>query len=124
MRKNPQALGSDSAKRLMLYSAAAGMGAFAFGSHAEAAIIVVDPVDFGVQNDTRGWVSETPLAYGGQSFGIDILRDGGALDIGLFQGTGYGGYLVGRTDIVGYATPYGSTGGSGQESPAALIHRF
>ena len=105
------------AKRLMAYSAAAGTGAFAFGGAApssDAAITVVDPIDFGVQGASAGWVSETPQPYGGQSFGIDILQNGGALEVGFFQGGGYGGYLIGRTDVVGYRTPYGTIFGSGQ----------
>jgi PEP-CTERM motif len=118
MRKQPQQqckrLGQESARRLMMYSAAAGMGAFGFGSAAQSAITVYDPADFGVQGDVRGWVSETPQPYGGQSWGVDILQDGGTLDVGFFQGSNYGGYLVGRTDIVGYRTPYGSISGSGQ----------
>jgi len=114
MRKTQQAQTSDSAKRLMLYSAAAGMGAFGFGTVTQGAITVVDPVDFGVQNASRGCVTGMPMAYDGQSFGVDILQDGGTLDIGFFQGDGYGGYLIGRTDVIGYATPYGSIGSSGQ----------
>ncbi len=114
MRKYSQELGSDSAKRLMLYSAAAGMGAFCFGSAAQGAITVYDPIDFGVQGDTKGWVSETAQPYGGQSWGVDIVGDAATLDVGFFQGSNYGGYLIGRTDIIGYRTPYGSISGSGQ----------
>lgn len=114
MRKHTQEPRSDSAKRLMMYSAAAGMGAFAFGSAAQGAITVYDPVDFGVQGTTKGWVSETAQPYGGQSWGVDIVGDGATLDVGFFQGSGYGGYLIGRTDIIGYRTPYGSISGSGQ----------
>ena len=105
MRKQGRELGSDSAKRLMMYSAAAGVGAFAFGNAAQGAITVYDPTDFGVQGDTKGWVSEFAQPYGGQSWGVDILQDGGTLDIGFFQGTGYGGYLIDRTDTIGYRTP-------------------
>lgn len=116
MRKQSHDLGSDSAKRLMLYSAAAGVGAFAFGNAAQGAITVVDPVDFGVQGaGGKGWVTETPAAFDEQSLGIDILRDGGAFDVGIFTGTGYGGYLVGRTDVIGYESYNGGTQfGSGQ----------
>ncbi len=114
MRKNTQELRSDSAKRLVMYSAAAGMGAFAFGTAAQGTIIVYDPVDFGVQGATKGWVSETAQPYGGQSWGVDIVGDGATLDVGFFQGSNYGGYLIGRTDIIGYRTPYGSISGSGQ----------
>lgn len=115
MRKSGHELGSDSAKRLMMYSAAAGVGAFTFGNAARGAITVVDPVDFGVQNDVKGWVSEAVPAYGGQSLGIDILRDGGAFDVGFFQSPNYGGYLIGRTDVIGYSTGNGGTQfGSGQ----------
>jgi len=93
-------------------SAAAGLGAFALGSaDAEAGIIVVDPADFGVQGQAFGWVAEN-LSYAGQSFGIDIKQDGGALDIGFFRGSGYYGYLVARTDQVGYHYPYGNISGS------------
>lgn len=96
-------------------SAAAGLSAFgAASTDADAAVIVVDPVDFGIQGGGFGWVTGTPVAYNGQSFGIDILQDGGTLDIGIFRGGGYYGYLIGRTDTVGYATPYGSISGSGQ----------
>ncbi len=97
-------------------STAAGLTALGAATEADAAIVLVDPPDFGVQpvGEPRGWVSETQQPYAGQSFGIDILRDGGTLDVGLFQGGGYYGYLIGRTDIVGYRTPYGNISGSGQ----------
>ncbi len=106
---------SDTHMRLMWYAAAAGMGAFGFGTATQAGITVVDPPDFGVQpSGLFGWVSENHGPFPGQSFGIDILRDGGVLDVGFFRGGGYGGYLIGRTDVIGYAYPYGSISGSWQ----------
>ena len=111
---------SANAKRLERYlrrtacTAAAGLGAFGIGSEsAEAGFVVVDPPDFGVQGQPFGWVAES-LSYAGQSFGVDILQNGGALDVGFFRGGGYYGYLIARTDQVGYHYPYGNISGSGQ----------
>ena len=97
-------------------AAAAGLGAFGLAPEADAGITVVDPADFGVQPgpNTFGWVAETYGPYAGQSFGIDILQNGGALEVGIFRGYYYGGYLIARTDTVGYAYPYGNINGSGQ----------
>lgn len=97
-------------------STAAGLTALGAATEADAALVLVDPPDFGVQpaGEPRGWVSENAQPYAGQSYGIDILRDGGALDVGIFQGNGYYGYIIGRTDTVGYRTPYGNISGSGQ----------
>jgi len=110
----PGKLDAGVGQRLARYSTAASLGAFAFGGAAQGSIVVVDPPDFGRTGpDDFRWVAANNNPYG-QSFGIDILGDGGALDVGFFRGPGYSGYLVGRTDIVGYYYPYGSIAGSGQ----------
>ncbi len=102
-------------------SAAAGLGAFGLAAQCSAGVVYVDPPDFGrsgsnATHDFR-WVSPNGYGYG-LSWGIDILQDGGSNDVGLFRGYGYGGYLIARTDQVGYGYYYGYGGfnvyGSGQ----------
>ena len=104
----------DRYMRRSVCSVAAGLGAFG-AAQANAGTVYVDPADFGRSgmDSSTGfrWVSPTNAAYG-MSKGIDILQDGGALDIGMFRGVNYGGYLICRTDIVGYF--YGNQAGSGQ----------
>ena len=124
------------ASRLARYTAAAGLGSFAFGNVGQAAITVVDAPDFltkslvGNPNDPApiedayypgvypfrsiGWATEGfGYQYGGYNwptaaYGIDIDFNGTG-DINFFRGGGYGGYLVASSTKVGYV--YGSVYG-------------
>ncbi len=122
-------------------AATAGMGAFGLVSTSQAAITVVTPSDTFLQRSlvgnpygsnpiesianpgtypfaSTGWATAGFLyQYGGYyyptggAFGID-LDGNGTGDINFFRGQGYAGYLVARTDVVGYV--YGNVPGSGQ----------
>jgi len=130
------------ASRLARYTAAAGLGSFAFGHVGQAAINVVVPTnDFLAKSLVGNPYNPAPIEntyysgdfpfesvrwataglgyqYGGYytpnvAFGIDI--DGNNTgDVNFFRGVGYGGYLIASagTGSVGYA--YAPVPGSGQ----------
>ncbi len=127
------------ASRLARYTAAAGLGSFAFGNAAYATITTVDAPEFltkslvGNPNEPApiedayypgnypfrsiGWATEGfGYQYGGTygvttAWGIDL--DGNNTgDVNFFRGGNYGGYLICNSTKVGYA--YGFVYGSGQ----------
>ncbi len=129
------------ASRLARYTAAAGLGSFAFGHIGQAAITVVNAPEFlakslvgnpyypaPIENAyypgdfpfrSFGWATEGfSYQYGGYysptvGFGIDIDGNGTG-DLNFFRGRNYGGYLIvsAGTASVGYA--YAPVPGSGQ----------
>jgi PEP-CTERM motif len=127
------------ASRLAKYTAAAGLGSFAFGQAAGAAITAVeaspwlllstvgDPTGPAPIEDAYypgvfpfrsiGWATEgITFQYGGYqhataAYGID-LDGNGTGDVNFFRGAGFGGYLLATSNIVGYYA--GQIIGSGQ----------
>jgi hypothetical protein len=130
---------SSVASRLARYTAAAGLGSFAFGHTVQATIYAVDAPDFLTKSlvgnpyypapiedayypgnfpfRSIGWATEGfGYQYGGTytpttAWGIDLDFNGTG-DINFFRGRNYGGYLIANSTKVGYYN--GFVNGSGQ----------